>query len=128
MKCRLNTIGETNTDEESYRQLVGEFAIDWRALQGVRCNGNPSCWCIGICPFGVVHGWITQFFLFSTITTARQNVDFKMGMHHLFLGYAMSRPYPSARAFTYKLEPDALALGLQRWHAWHDTKDKNRRI
>ena len=51
-----------------------------------------------------------------------------MDIRHSFLGYKISRPYFSAPAFTQVLELDALDLGLQMWHALHDTKDKKRRI
>ena len=51
-----------------------------------------------------------------------------MDIRHSFLGYKILRPYVSARAFTHVLELDALDVGLQMWHALHDTKDKKRRI
>ena len=51
-----------------------------------------------------------------------------MDIRHSFLGYKLSRPYFSARAFTHILELDALDVGLQMWHALHDTKDKKRHI
>ena len=57
----------------------------------------------------------------------RRNVEFKMDIGHLFLGYKILYPYFSARAFTHVLELDALDVGLLLWHAWHDTKDKKRR-
>ena len=47
-----------------------------------------------------------------------------MDIRHSFLGYKISRPYFSARAFTRVLELDALGVGLQMWHALHDIKDK----
>ena len=51
-----------------------------------------------------------------------------MDIRHSFLSYKISRPYFSARAFTHVLELDALDVGLQMWHALHDTKDKKRHI
>ena len=51
-----------------------------------------------------------------------------MDIRHSFLGYKISRPYFSARTFTHALELDALAVGLQMWHALHYTKDNKRRI
>ena len=51
-----------------------------------------------------------------------------MDMHHSFLGYEMSRPYFSARAFTHVLELDALDVGLHMWHPLHDTNDKKPHI
>ena len=51
-----------------------------------------------------------------------------MDIRHSFVGYKISRPYFSARAFTHVLELDALDVGLHMWHALHDTKDKKQRI
>ena len=51
-----------------------------------------------------------------------------MDIRHSFLGYKISRSYFSARASTHVLELDALDVGLQMWHALHDTMDKKRRI
>ena len=51
-----------------------------------------------------------------------------MVIRHSFLGYKISRPYFSARAFTNVLELDALDVGMQMWHALHDTNDKKRHI
>ena len=64
----------------------------------------------------------------SSIPTERRNVLFTMDIWHSFLGDQISRPYFSARAFTQILELDALHVGLQMWHALHDTKDKKRHI
>ena len=81
----------------------------------------------------LVHsGWFAaeyhNFYIFSSIPTERWNVEFKMDTRHSFLGYKISRPYFSARAFTHVLELDALDVGLQMWHGLHDTKDKKRHI
>ena len=51
-----------------------------------------------------------------------------MDIRHSFLGYRISHPYFSARAFTHGLELDALDVGFQMWHALHNTKDKKRHI
>ena len=45
-----------------------------------------------------------------------------MNIRHSFLGYKISRPDFSARAFTH------VNVGLQMWHALHDTKAKKQRI
>ena len=119
-KCWSNKIGLTNKEVESYRRAVGQFANDWRALQW-----QPTVWVHWTC---VHSGWFVveyrNFYIFSSIPTKRQNVEFKMDIRHSFLGYTISRPYFTARAFTHVQELDALEVGLQTWHALHDTKDK----
>ena len=123
-KCWSGKIGLTNKEVESYRRDVGQFANDWRALQS-----QPTVWVHWTC---VRAGWFAaewrNFYIFSSILTERRNVEFKMDICHSFLGYKISRPYFSAWAFTHVLEPDALDVGLQLWHALHDTKDKKRHI
>ena len=103
---------------------MGHFANDWRALQW-----QPTLWVHWTC---VHSGWFAaeyrNFNIFSSIPTERRNVEFKMDIRHSFLGYKISRACFSARAFTHVLELDALDVGLQMWHALHDTKDKKRRI
>ena len=47
-----------------------------------------------------------------------------MDIRHSFLGYRILRPCFSARARTHVFELDALDVGLQMWHALHDTKGK----
>ena len=123
-KCWSNKIGLTNEEVESYRRAVGQFANDWCALQW-----QPIVWVHSTC----VHcGWFgaeyRNFYIFCSIPTERRNVEFKMDMRHLFLGYEISRPYFSARAFTRVLDLHALDAGLRMWHALLDTKDKTRRI
>ena len=123
-KCWSNKIGLTNTEVESYWRAVGQFANDWRALQW-----QPIVWVHWTC----VHSrWFAaeyrNFYIFSSLPTERRKVEFKMDIRHSFLGYTISRPYFSAWAFTHVPELDALDVGLQMWHALHDTKDKKRRI
>ena len=135
-KCWSNKIGLTTKELESYRWAAEHFAIDC-------CSGNPQCGCIGhvsilggsrpsttlyIFPPRNFHLFPRKFKNFSCIPTERWNVEFKMGIRQSFLGYKISRPYFSARAFTHVLELDDLDVGLQMWHALHDTKDKKRRI
>ena len=88
--------------------------------------GGTSTW-------ACVHsGWFAveyrNFYISSSIPTERRNVEFKMDIRHSFLGNKISRPYFSPQAFTHVLALDALDVGLQMWHALHDTKDKKRRI
>ena len=119
-----NKIGLTNKVLESYRRVVGQFAIDWRALQW-----HPTVWVHWTC----VHSrWFAaeyhNFYIFSGIPTERRNVESKIDIRHSFSGYEISRPYFSARALSHVLELDALDVGLQVWHALHDTKNKKRHI
>ena len=105
-KCWSNKLGLTNKEVESYRRAVGQFAIDWRALQW-----QSKVWVHWTC---VHSGWFADeyrnFYIFSSIPTERRNVEFKMDIRHSFLGYKISCPYFSARAFTH-----ALALMLLMW-------------
>ena len=116
-KCWSNKTGLTNRGVESYRGAVGQFANDWCALQW-----QPTVWVHWTC---VHSGWFAveyrNFYIFSSIPTERRNVGFKMDIRHSFLGYKISCPYLSARAFTHVLELDALEVGLPMWHALHDT-------
>ena len=77
-------------------------------------------------------GWFAaeyrNFYIFSSIPNERRNVEFKMDIRHSFEGYQISRLYFRTRTFTHVLELDALDVGLQTWHAVHDTKDKKRHI
>ena len=107
---------------ELYRRVVGQFANDWRALQW-----QPTVWVHWTC----VHcGWFAAEYrnFHISSSTQRLNVEFKMHIRHSFLGYQISRPHFTARAFTHILELDALDVGLQMWHALHDTKDKKGHI
>ena len=122
-KCWSNKIGLTNKEVESYRWAMGNFAIDWRALQR-----QPIVWVHWTC----VHSrWFAakyrNFYIFSSIPTERRNVEFKMDIRHAFLGCKILHLYFSARAFTHVLDLDALDVDLQIWHALHGTKDKKRR-
>ena len=98
-KCWSNKIGLTNKEVELYTRAVGQFANYWRALQW-----QPTVWVHWTC---VHSGWFAaeyrNFYIFSSIPTERRNVEFKMGIRHSFLGYKISRPYFSARAFTHVL-------------------------
>ena len=123
-KCWSNKIDLTNKEVEAYWRTVGQFAHDWRALQW-----QPTVWVHWTC---VHSGWFAaqyrNVYIFPSIPTRRRNVEFKMDIRPSFLGHKISRPYFSARAFTHVLELDALDVGLQVWHALHDTKDKKRHI
>ena len=123
-KCWSNKIGLTNKEAESYRWAVVQFANDWRALQW-----QHTVWVHWTCVHsGSFAAEYRIFYIFSTICTERRNVEFKMDIRHSFLGYKILRPYFSSRAFTHVLELNALNVGLQMWHALHDTKDKKRRM
>ena len=123
-KCWSNKIGSTNKEVESYRPDVEQFAIDWRVLQW-----QPTVWVHWTCVHsGRFAAEYRNFYSFSSIPTERWNVEFKMDIRHLFLGYKILRLYFSVRAFTHVTELDALDVGLQMWHVLHDTKDKKRRI
>ena len=96
-KCWSNNkIGLTNKEVDSYRPAVGQFANDWCALQW-----QPTVWVHWTC---VHSGWFAaeyrNFYIFSSIPTERRNVEFNMDIRHSFLGYKISHPYFSARAFT----------------------------
>ena len=90
---------------------------------------RPTVWVRWTC---VHSGWFAgeyrNFFIFSSTPTERRNVEFKVDIRHSFLGYEISHPYFSARAFIHVLGLDALDVGLQMWHVLHDTKDKKRHI
>ena len=103
---------------------MGQFAIDWRALQWhptVRVHWTSS----------ILRGSrlsTTINIVFFSISTERRHVDCKMDIPHSFLGYKISRPYFMARQFTHLLELDAPYVGLQICRTLHDTKDKKRSI
>ena len=69
-KCWSNNIGLTNKEVESYKRVVEQFAMDWRALQW-----QPTIWVHWTC---VNSGWFAveyrNFYLFSSIPTKRRHV------------------------------------------------------
>ena len=79
-KCWSKKIGLTNKEVEPYRWVVGQFAIDCRALQW-----QPRVWVHWTC---VHFGWFAveyrNFYIFSSIPTKRQSVEFKMDIRHSF--------------------------------------------
>ena len=87
-----NKIGLTNKEVEPYRWTVGQFANDWRVLQW-----QPTVWV----HWTRVHpGWFAaeyrNLYIFSRIPTERRNLEFKMDIHHSFLGWGGGgcRPHP----------------------------------
>ena len=93
-KCWSNKIGLMNKEVESYRRVVGPFAMDWRALQW-----QPRVW---VHWTSVHSGWFAAeyryFYIFSSIHTERQNVE---DIRHSFLGYKISAVFEHGHSPTY---------------------------